>query len=1072
MHNYYFCGLIVVAIQGSGAVCGPEYLPPFEHGRTCSYAVEGHDLGRENAYRLYDSTVRNLLSNPSFELGFRGWRNINGGGGEWKANEGPRYEIAEQGALYGNRMLVLNSTNLQTAPLCFVGQPWIAGKKYTLSWYAKCSKPGGSFALNFVSVKRGGKYGRGSAAFGARPFELTTEWKRYSRTVVSDGLPVSFYTHGWQNPGVRIFVDGLQFEQGEEPTAYCEAPLSARLDTADPDFINEKGRPLAAKLTFWGTKAGRATVTLTDFFRKDLWHKTVDVKDGTVLDLGDFDGAAKPHGAYFVTVDYAVDGVRPYADRFRFAVIRSLPDDFPTRDVYGWLMDGRDFRQRDVDRHARRLGFGGSVSYCNDFDRLGRESYLACASQFFLTPEEQKLRTKSDHWLWYMRTTWAWRRDSEKEITKPYRKFPQEVLDWIEKRSETVLREHPEFRYWSFGSEEENGSPVLKEGDFEEYAKLLRAFYRGARKGNPKAILLPSGGTSGYGRVRGREYLIGMLKATPEIRWDACASHPYGACDGTLGDDDLDAVLDLMSDDMKSCGYDEKTPIILNEGWGAGAEIWGEGPDYFYGGGNSSYDMGQHEFVWACKLNRTYLTTLKRWPRIPHFNTWQVQRIFLDQSHMPYSGMVGINTMANLLSEPTFVADIRPAAGMRGFAFRDAKRGGVAAVWCTLDDVDAGRLRGPIMNVRFSGYVPRLVDMMGRGYPMTALKDGSYDIRLTPAPLYFVAPDAQKLAADLNEGQVIGAGMSLKVNILPKADGGLEALLENMTSRPVAGKLKIDAKDFPFSIAAKGTARQDLASGKVEFGRIHTWKCTYDAEMPKAEPSPKEWNLGYWYSPYAAQLPTDWSQIPAVEMDRRKGFWEPKFKAFCRTAWNEKEFYVRVEAEKPAFDVSNAAFWADPNAQKRELYRLDGSLEVYFDTAANGRLRPGDFDLDDYRYDFACGNAKGESGPGLVCRFREPYMEIAGGVLMPSKEEAAKGVTCTFERLGPGKFAYTLVFARKYVEPMKLVDGGRCGFAVQMHNHDRSGDNGRWGLLTTASLDWKNCDRGPEYWPILVLKKK
>lgn len=1059
------------ALRGTGAACGPEYLPPFENGKTCGFAVEGHDLGRENAYRLYDSTARNLLPNPSFELGFRGWRNISGGGGEWKVDEKPRYEIAEDGALFGRRMLVVNASNGAVAPLCFVGMPWIAGKAYTLSWYAKADRPGPKFSLNFMSVKRGGKYARGSKAFGEQPFELTTEWKRYSRTIVSDGLPIAFYMIAWQEPGVRIFVDGIQFEQGERPTEYCEAPLSARLDTADPDFVNEKGRPLAAKLTFWGTKAGRATVTLTDFFHADLWHRTVDVKDGTVLELGDFDGAARPRGAYFVTVDYAVDGVRAYADRFRFAVIRSLPKAFPTKDVYGLLWDGRDFRFGEKSRLSERLGFGGSASYCTGFDLLGRKTYLACVQDFILTPEEQKLRAKSDHWLWYMRTTWAWRRDSEKEITKPYRHFPQEVLDWIEKRSEEVLREHPEFEYWSYGTEEENGSPVLKEGDFEEYAKLLRAFYRGARKGNPKAVLMPSGGTSGYGRVRGREYLIGMLKATPEIRWGACAAHPYGACDGTLGDDDLDAVLDLMSDDMKGCGYDERTPIILNEGWGAGAELWGEGPDYSYGGGNNSLDMGLHEFIWACKLCRVYLTTLKRWPRIPHYNTWQVNRLTIDHSHVPYSGMVGINAMANLLSEPTFVADIRPSAGMRGFAFRDTKSGGVAAVWCTLDDVDAGRLRGPIMNVRFSGYVPRLADMTGRTYPLQPLKDGSYDLRLTPAPLYLVAPDAEKLAADLNNGQVIGAGMSLKVNILPKKDGGLETLLENMTARPVEGALKIDDRRYPFSLAGKGTARQDLMPGKIEFGRLFTWSCTYDAEMPKAEPSPKKWNLGYWYSPYVDKLPADWSRIPAVRMDRRKGFWDREFKAVCRTAWNEREFYVRVEAEKPAFDVGNAAFWSDPNAQKRQLYELDGCLEVYFDTAANGRLRPGDFDLDDYRYDFACGNAKGESGPGLVCRFREPYMEIAGGVLMPSKEEAAKGVKCAFERLGPGKFAYTLVFARKFVEPMKLVDGGRCGFAVQLHSHDLK-DKKRWGMLTTSSLDWKTCDHNPQFWPILVLKKE
>ena len=75
------------ALRGTGAACGPEYLPPFENGRMCDFAVEGHDLGRENAYRLYDSTARNLLPNPGFELGFRGWRNC------WQGTATPGHDV-------------------------------------------------------------------------------------------------------------------------------------------------------------------------------------------------------------------------------------------------------------------------------------------------------------------------------------------------------------------------------------------------------------------------------------------------------------------------------------------------------------------------------------------------------------------------------------------------------------------------------------------------------------------------------------------------------------------------------------------------------------------------------------------------------------------------------------------------------------------------------------------------------------------------------------------------------------------------------------------------------------------
>ncbi|WPJ98225.1 sugar-binding protein [Coraliomargarita algicola] len=187
-----------------------------------------------------------------------------------------------------------------------------------------------------------------------------------------------------------------------------------------------------------------------------------------------------------------------------------------------------------------------------------------------------------------------------------------------------------------------------------------------------------------------------------------------------------------------------------------------------------------------------------------------------------------------------------------------------------------------------------------------------------------------------------------------------------------------------------------------------------------------------------------------------------------QVAWDEENFYLRVEAEDDIFNVNYEPFWASSVAQKGHLYQLDGCLEVYFDCAANGRVNNAGLDLDDYRYDFSASHASGDSGPALVCRFREVFLEYAGGTEFPTKEEAARGIEAEFTRISETRYAYTITFARKYILPMKLEAGSQVGFGMYLHDRMDDGTFGNKGL-SLATEEGAHVNENPQLWPIMML---
>jgi len=1055
-------------------------------------AVEGNDFWTQDALHFPKSPTRNLFPNPSFEQGMRYWRWWFGGA-SYTPSEGRRYETDATAGLFGKSALVVNPVQTSSQGLISFSLPGRKGQAYTVSYYAKAEKEGAEAKLALFSTKTGGQFF--TRKFGKLE-KLTTQWQRFSQTFISDGSPLALLVLV-NNHGGKVWLDCIQYEAGDQATEFVSAPLEGRLFTSDPDGNVEFGKKLDAAFEVYGKEgtAGEAEFTLCDFYKKTVWQKTLAVKAGERLVLP-FDDLNLAKGLYILRVKYTVPGTEPYFDFYRFTLIESLNGTHATKNLYGALFMTRIDRTEDLLKLMRRCGFGGSTSYgegklADPVNYEMREKYNitdythTMGDGAFLTAEQARNRFEDPDYRFMMSlNSGMWRRpEMAKEI--PWKEtYSEEDTKHLEELAFRAATLNPQVRVWSMGTEEEGGYfPLVKRRDFKEFSKLQIAFYHGIKRANPKALVLPSGGTSGFGKLRGKEYIEGYLAATQgQVKWDAVAVHPYGNCDGTLNSDDLDETVQLLSGSMAKYGYGKETPIFLNEGGTTRCQpyFFGDGPDWTYIGGHPSYDQGMHEYLHACTLARAYIICLKYWPRLEHFNTWHDdQRVIVDYNLTPTAAMLGINTLGHLLAKPTFIADIRPASGMRGYAFKDDKGNGVAAIWCTLDNVDGGFERGPEMRVKFKGKMPELFDLMGKQYPVVADADGYVRIQLTSAPLFLRSKSPEKLVAALKDAEVSGAGTSVTTSFLPTLDGKVAAKLENLTGRQQTGEMVIKGQKNSFSIAPMKTVTIPLAeSAQPEFGKMFRWSNNYTLTTNGKQEPEKPWSMDYFYVPHVNGAP-DWEKIPAipitnlfrpvVEGKQTPGGQKGDIEAAYKVAWDEKNFYLRVEAEDDVFNPNNPEFWNSPENRRKSLYMLDGCLEVYFDSGANGRLRKGGYDLDDYRYDFCTGNPEGKSGSGLVYRLQEAYLEYAGGVgVMPSKEEAAKQIQCEFTRISPTRYAYTITFEQKHIAPIHLQKGAVAGFALFLHDKMDDGTPGNKGLSLATELG-SACDYKPQAWPLMIL---
>jgi len=730
-------------------------------------------------------------------------------------------------------------------------------------------------------------------------------------------------------------------------------------------------------------------------------------------------------------------------------------------------------RGEDLARKFMEWGWGGT-SWMGIHDMLQTNS---CAVDMMRRYRIVNAQTTILDQLWRGRdpkdTPWAKSAHDFYDVPE----ITPEFVKHVEDTSYEILKRVPKdmLPYTAYGNEEES-SKYPASGKFDEYFKLQSAVGRAARRAGIGCT--PTSGTSGYSLLRGFEPYEGYLKAAHDkgFKYDALAVHPYGGIDkGSLSTSDLDDEAARLIEQGRRYGYGDETPILFTECFNIPETYvpeWGAGPSYdAYQSGKPTYDFGNREVVQAASAMRLYITCMKYWPRIRCANIW-CSRPYMDLHLTPILLCKAVNTLGHLMGDIAYTEDIRPAAGIRGYAFKLPDGTGIAPIWCTQADVENGFKKCPVLAVKF-GQAVEFVDFMGNRRYAQSDKQGYIRIPVTPAPLFVKAKDVARLAKALQNAEPADSASSLAVSFQPTAEGRIVATLKNLTGRVQKGVLEVCGQKLPYGMRGNGEATLAIpaAGDGAAVNVMHRWNIAYRLIPEAGEPLSGEWKMDTFFVTQTHGAP-DWETVPSIAVTNRCFGKEPyavkpgDHDATYKMAWDQKSLYLRVEVADDKV-LTDSEFWKRPDAEKM-LWNVDGALEVYFDTGANGRSNTAKtFDNDDYRYDFSP-PPDGKDGAGRVYRFREVYHQLADGVNMASKEEAARNIPCRYERTKAG-YAMTITFAQRYIEPIVLKSGFVAGCGLYLHDHDAASWQNSKGLSTSTAAG-KPCDGHPELWPLMVLR--
>ena len=699
--------------------------------------VGGIDFWKLDATHVPLSPVRNLMPNSSFEQGLRYWTWV-GGGAVYTADELPRYDIVPEG-LFGKNALIIRNTHPGAPGMMSFPLSLIDGQVYTLSFYAKADT-NTNLTLSLASAALGGKFTGKILPFGdvenpESRFLITTEWKRYSRIFTADAAGLKLGIFGGNN----TLIDGIQLEKGGNTTEFIAPPIEGKFTTADLDNALVKDKPIEAGFTLTGNSntTGEVIITVKNAFNEVVYlnkHPFEIGNNGTQKIPLVFDAQQIGEGVFVVKAEYHTNGYAPYDDYYRFSILKPLENNHSTKNIFGTLGHyDRISRGEDLAKKYMEWGFG-STSWGYNWNEKSLRPYL-----------EKKYKISNIASVVISK---------DKEIEKSYKNW-QSITPELELSIEKLAYDSAkvfdpqQYNIWGFGNEEED-SYLIKKMEYDEYFKAQFAAAKGVKRANPKAIIIPTCGTT----ATRFDALDGYLKSAQKHRfkYDAVAAHLYNGIDkGTLSVRDLDDETARLKAMIKKYGYGHDTPIYYTELFSIPETYipqWGADVSYdSYQSGKPTYDFGNREFIQAVSASRAYIIMLKYWPQLQSSNIW-IWRPFMDMYLTPLILNKAVNTLGTHLGYVQFKADIRPINGVRGYAFKLQDGKGIVPIWCINKDVENGLIRGPVLKVAFNQSV-EFYDLMGNKRTVKPDKKGVTEIQLTPAPLLIKADSLHLLTQAL-----------------------------------------------------------------------------------------------------------------------------------------------------------------------------------------------------------------------------------------------------------------------------------------------------------------------------------
>ena len=553
--------------------------------------------------------------------------------------------------------------------------------------------------------------------------------------------------------------------------------VECRLETSSHENILNYGTPINARLVLSGPGEadGAVRVTVRNFYNETVYDKTFAFKlpKDKVLPL-DFDPAKLGTGVFVLGTEFVMGGptsvsakntdaterVPPARYRSpyqRLTILKPLDGKHATANFYvQFPYYERGSNGEKLARYAKAIGITTTTWERNSAFADTNAPTAQLRRKYGITA---RLHCVSSE----LAQKYPDRFGPGKEGLKAFTNAVPEQIEFIENEAYLAgLGAAPDDIWWALWNEEDGQMPALcgNKNSEERYAACEAWFpyqyacWKGLKKAfderGLKLMYAPTHGSCNYNDPGRREMMDGFMDVAAKhgFHYDFIAVHTYHAIDkSVLGSCDRDENAALLLSRMAHYGYPETTPVMFSEGFNNLPFVmqrWNTevSADNYQNGGPASLDLGWREFLQAGAMARMHIMDLKYWPRVMTSHSWQ-HRLVADAQMSPFMWNMVPNTLGHLLPSPKFLGDVK-RDGWRAYVFRQGDYG-VAAVWTNERQAELGRKKGMTLELALPDDA-RFVDLMGnRRAAPTANADGTTFVPLTPAPLFIVSRDAERL---------------------------------------------------------------------------------------------------------------------------------------------------------------------------------------------------------------------------------------------------------------------------------------------------------------------------------------
>lgn len=1064
------------------------------------------DFYKTERMELPDRRGKNLMQNPSFEMGFQymSFRHF------LMPPMNPRIwsekpvTIREGGAFHGGKCLSIRSENPKNAYRQTITTASVALEKgdYVFSVWAKSNIAKGQ-KLRVALVNPAAPYDKKTWAM--RDFDLGLEWKRLELPLKISAAQISpIYFEALSDAPAECLLDAMQLERGAKATEFEPPCAEVLLRTSSPDNFIKYGTKIGAGFRVMTEPSASGTVAarVEDFFGEAVFEKTFEFSADArgiaeiPLDLEKID-----RGIFIVKTDAKLSDGRERRNIQRFMVADFLENKHARKnlfvDTYVDPISTQQFFPEVLERY-RALGYGARAGYANTDNIISyKVREFGVDSLISYIGRTQKDKRYGHSMAFYSNTNWFsvpdltykkallldyWKRLPAGDITPDY-------LKKVERIAEEKSRKNDGVQVWGAFAEPEGtmmyfANPAFaKYSDFLKFVEIECAVARGVRKGNP-AAKLSSSVTSTLARADRLEFFDKLLAETSKrgVKYDCVGAHIYrGAPEYPRPS--LDENYQKLFEIMKKHGYGE-ADVYSPEGlhWLPIScyeipfiDDYARAKNPLFGVLPYTYDIGHGERLAAALRARSWLVGLK-YERIKCMNASNYGATEMDAMLTPYAYAKVPNTLGSLLGNSRFDSELALFPDTRCYVFVDGRNRPVAAIWACKKEFDRGLEKAPELF-----FAPpkgaRLFDLMQAEKRVKAGGGGLFRLPLSPYPVFLVGAENSlpefKAALSAAKGKS-NAPIVPKIAVRLSTANSVSIETENPHICEMSGEISVRSTSRKFSIPRGGSAKFEFPFfEKVQAGKISTvpLKFALDISSPEKQRIALDRTFRAFGAPRTPGIKidgdlSDWKSVPSVRLEnmrRAAKLWKkgitPKpeqFSAEYKTAWDGDALCVAVTVR------DDCVLRGAPSGSGE----LCDSVEIFMDTYADASDDPSALGVDSNDWRYKIWNSQEGA---KVYRLAVPDAQLTFGIAAAKAHTFADDVEAAFGKIDGG-YVLELRFSGRALMPFKAGENASMGFGIIVNDID-DGESPEPNARLTNSAALTNIEQDIASFPRAILLK-